>query len=136
RTRFETEGGAARQVIVAARISLPIHDLSHLPLAEREQEAAGIAAAEAREPFDLTRGPLLRARLLRLAIDEHVLLVTMHHIVSDGWSMGVLVREVSALYEAYCVGAESPLPELSIQYADFAVWQREWLSGAVLEEQL
>ena len=76
------------------------------------------------------------ARLLRLAADEHVLLVTMHHIVSDGWSRGVLIREVSALYEAYCGGGESPLAELAIQYADFAVWQRQWLSGAVLEEQL
>jgi hypothetical protein len=79
---------------------------------------------------------LLRARLLQLAADEHVLLVTMHHIVSDGWSMGVLVREVGALYQAYCAGVESPLPELAIQYADFAIWQRQWLSGDVLEEQM
>src|ERR1051326_9231687 len=87
-------------------------------------------------PFNLARGPLLRVTLLRLGEEEHVLLLTMHHIVSDGWSMSVLVREVAALYEAYSRGEESPLEELPIQYADFAVWQREWLSGEVLEKQL
>jgi acyl carrier protein len=137
RTSFINVAGEPRQVIGAAtKIRLPVCDLSDLPATEREQEAARLAAAESREPFNLSYGPLPRARLLRLAADEHVLLVTMHHIVSDGWSMGVLVREVSALYEAYCAGAESPLPELAIQYADFAVWQRQWLSGTVLEAQL
>jgi amino acid adenylation domain-containing protein/FkbM family methyltransferase len=137
RTSFSTVAGEPRQVIGAAtEIKLPLEDLNHLPLEEREQEAKRRAAEEAREPFDLSRGPLLRARLLRLAADEHVLVVTMHHIVSDGWSTGVLVREVRALYEAYCAGAESPLPELAIQYADFAIWQRQWLSGDVLGEQL
>jgi amino acid adenylation domain-containing protein/non-ribosomal peptide synthase protein (TIGR01720 family) len=137
RTSFTMVVGEPRQVISAAtKIKLPLEDFSHLPAEQREEEAARLAGEEAREPFDLSRGPLLRARLLRLAADEHVLLATMHHIVSDGWSMGVLVREVSALYEAYCAGAESPLPELAIQYADFAVWQRQWLSGDVLEEQM
>jgi amino acid adenylation domain-containing protein len=137
RTSFSMVAGEPQQVISAATgITLPLEDLSQLPVEEREQEAARLAGEEAREPFDLSRGPLLRARLLRLAADEHVLLVTMHHIVSDGWSRGVLIREVSALYEAYCAGAESPLPELEIQYADFAMWQRQWLSGPVLEEQL
>src|SRR6185369_4694917 len=99
-------------------------------------EAQRIAVEEARLPFDLERGPLLRARLLQLSEEEHVLLVTMHHIVSDGWSMGVLVREVAALYTAFSTGQPTSLEELPIQYADYAVWQREWLRGEVLERQL
>src|SRR5207244_9336218 len=91
---------------------------------------------EASIPFDLGRGPLLRGKLLRLGEEEHVLLLSMHHIVSDGWSVGVLVRELGVLYEAYAGGKESPLPELPIQYADYAEWQRENLQGEVLEEQL
>ena len=91
---------------------------------------------EASRPFDLSRGPLFRARLLRLGPEEHVVLVTMHHIVSDAWSMGILIREVSTLYEAFCRGEPSPLPEPPIQYADYAVWQREYLQGQVLEAQL
>ncbi|HLM55240.1 MAG TPA: amino acid adenylation domain-containing protein [Pyrinomonadaceae bacterium] len=116
--------------------ALRVEDLSALPEAERESEAVRLTTEEARRPFDLARGPLLRARLLRLGDDEHVLLFTMHHIVSDGWSMGVLVREIGAIYSAYARGAESPLPELPIQYADFALWQRDWLQGAALAEQL
>ena len=81
-------------------------------------------------------GPLVRVQLLRLGEAEHVLLFTLHHIISDGWSTGILVREVAALYEAYREGRESPLPELALQYADYAVWQREWLQGEVLEQQL
>src|SRR6185295_17863208 len=95
-----------------------------------------IAEGEARRPFDLEQGPLLRARLLRLSEEEHVLLVTMHHIVSDGWSMGVLVKEVAALYSAFSTGQAATLEELPVQYADYAVWQREWLQGEVLERQL
>ena len=86
---------------------------------------------EARRPFDLIDGPLLRAHLLRLSETEHVLLLTMHHIVSDGWSMGVFVQELAALYDAYIAGRSSPLQELPIQYADFAAWQREgWGRGS------
>jgi len=94
------------------------------------------AEEDARRRFDLTKGPLLRANLLRLGETEHVLLVTIHHIISDGWSVGVFVRELAALYEAYTAGRPSPLQELSIQYADFAAWQRDWLQGERLEEQL
>ncbi|HEX8923088.1 MAG TPA: condensation domain-containing protein, partial [Pyrinomonadaceae bacterium] len=118
------------------RLTVPLISLESLPLAEREAEALRLFEEDARAPFDLKRGPLMRAKLLRLSEEEHVLLMTMHHIVSDGWSMGVLIREVAALYEAFSRGAASPLPELSIQYADFAVWQREWLEGEVLEKQL
>ncbi len=137
RTRFETREGAPAQVIEAeACIDLPVVDLTHLPLPAREIEAGRLAAEEASAPFDLARGPLMRARLVRLAEDDHVFLLTMHHIVSDGWSMGVLVREVAALYEAFAAGRPSPLTELPIQYADFAAWQRERLSGERLESDL
>ncbi|WP_216847065.1 condensation domain-containing protein, partial [Granulicella sp. L60] len=85
--------------------------------------------------FDLQAGPLLRGRLLRTSEDEHVLLITMHHIVSDGWSIGVLVHELSTLYSAYLRGEPDPLPVLPIQYADYAVWQREWIEGEVLQQQ-
>ncbi|WP_255581309.1 condensation domain-containing protein, partial [Caballeronia sp. dw_276] len=93
-------------------------------------------AAEASASFDLENGPLIRARLFRVAADEHVVALTLHHIVSDGWSIGVLVREVVALYEAFSRGEASPLAELSVQYADYAHWQRTWLTGAVIDEQI
>ena len=93
-------------------------------------------AEAARRPFDLSRGPLVRTTLLRLRQEEHILLLNMHHIVSDGWSMAVLFRELADLYEAYTNGKPSPLAELPIQYVDYAVWQRNWLRGEVLETQL
>jgi amino acid adenylation domain-containing protein len=137
RTTFSLHDARPYQLIhPPAPIELPLTDLSALPGAEREQAAQRIAEEEARLPFDLGRGPLLRARLLRLDAEEHVLLFTTHHIVSDGWSLGVLVREVGALYGAYSRGEESPLEELEIQYADYAAWQRGWLTGEVLERQL
>jgi hypothetical protein len=103
---------------------------------EREQRVMELAREEWGRRFDLGRGPLLRVKLLRVGEEEHVLLLTMHHVVSDGWSVGVLSREFTALYNAYSQGEESPLEELKVQYADFAVWQRKWLEGEVLEEQL
>jgi amino acid adenylation domain-containing protein len=137
RTTFEAVEGRVRQVIHPAQpVTLPVIDLTHLAEAEREAEALRRAAAETQCPFDLARGPLLRVLLLRLAEERHVLVVTMHHIVSDGWSMSVLVREVSGIYGALMSGAEAQLDELSIQYADYALWQREWLTGEVLERQL
>src|SRR6185295_8724382 len=103
----------------------------------REAEAVQrLTDEEAQKPFDLARGPLLRATLLVLGGEEHVLLLTVHHIVFDGWSLGVLVRELSALYTALTSHQPSPLPELVIQYADFAAWQQRWLTGDVLEGQL
>src|SRR6185503_14809843 len=113
-----------------------VTELSELEGAEQEQAVAQLARATAREPFDLGTGPLLRVQLLQLGEQEHVLLATMHHIISDGWSMGVLISELSTLYQAYREGQSSPLKELEIQYADYAVWQREWLQGEVLAEQL
>ncbi|MGB7921969.1 MAG: amino acid adenylation domain-containing protein [Pyrinomonadaceae bacterium] len=137
RTSFTVVDGQPRQVISPAEpFSLPVIDFAHLAETEREAEARTLAITESQRPFDLSQGPLLRASLLRLATEEHVLLVTMHHIISDGWSIGVLIHEMSALYEAYSRGEESPLEELAIQYADYAVWQREWLQGDVLDQQL
>jgi amino acid adenylation domain-containing protein len=137
RTVFVEEGGEARQVVQPhAALSLAVEDLSGLSLGEREAGLRARVAAEAARPFDLSLGPLLRSSLLRLGEEEHVLLLTMHHIVSDGWSAGVLVREMGELYGAYARGEESPLAELPIQYADYARWQREWLAGDVLEAQL
>jgi amino acid adenylation domain-containing protein len=136
RTTFPAPGGRPRQRIAGpAPVSLVVDDLSGLgPSAE--PEARRRAGTEAGQPFDLVAGPLLRCRLLRLAHEEHVLLVTAHHIVFDGWSANVLRRELSALYGALSRGRPSPLPPLPVQYADFAVWQRRWLEGEVLEGHL
>ncbi len=137
RTTFTVRDGQPVQVIGPAMpVELPLIDLSEWPEAEREQETARLVQAEAQRPFDLATGPMLRTTLLRLSPQEHIVLLTMHHIVGDGWSMGVLVNEVAALYRAFLAGEESPLAELSIQYADYAAWQREWLQGEVLERQL
>jgi amino acid adenylation domain-containing protein len=137
RTTFAEADGLPLQVFAPpAPVSLPCIDISALGEAEREQEARRLAEAEAQSPLDLSKGPLLRASVLRLGEEEHVVLLTMHHIISDGWSMNVLLRELTALYEAFVEGQESPLPELPVQYADFAAWQREWLSGEVLDAQL
>jgi amino acid adenylation domain-containing protein/non-ribosomal peptide synthase protein (TIGR01720 family) len=137
RTTFSVVDAEPVQVIAPARaVSLPLRDISHLPDEERESEAERLASEEAQQPFDLEHGPLLRATLLKLSAKEHVLLFTMHHIISDGWSAGVLIREVTTLYATYLRGEESPLEELPIQYADYAVWQREQMQGEMLEEQL
>jgi len=137
RTSFPSVEGQPRQRIVERwQPALPLIDLSALDQAVAQEAVSGLVQREALQPFNLATGPLLRATLLRLEPEEHVLLFTMHHIVSDGWSMGLLVREVAALYKAYQEGQESPLEELAVQYADYAVWQREWLAGEVLEGQL
>jgi amino acid adenylation domain-containing protein/non-ribosomal peptide synthase protein (TIGR01720 family) len=137
RTTFATLDGQARQII-APQLTLPlsIDDLRSLPPAEREAEAQRLMKAAAQQPFDLAIGPLLRARALRLADDDHIVLLTLHHIAGDDWSTNVLLQEVSALYDAFTHDRPSPLPELPLQYADFAHWQRAWLQGAVLEKQL
>ena len=136
RTHFIAIDGEPVQVIeAAAPIKLDVLDLSALDEVERTAETERLVAEESARPFDLSRGPLLRMSLLRLSEDEHVALLTMHHIVSDGWSIGLLVREVAALYSAYVRGEESPLEELPLQYADFAHWQRNWLQGDVLAAQ-
>ncbi|WP_164021357.1 non-ribosomal peptide synthetase, partial [Pyxidicoccus trucidator] len=135
RTTFRDEGGTPVQLISPpAPFDLPVLDLSSNE--DREARARLLAQQDAVRAFDLTRGPLLRASLLRLAEQQHVLLLNMHHVVSDGWSMGVLVSEIGALYQAFSAGRPSSLPELPVQYADFAVWQRSWLHGDTLDRQV
>ncbi|HEV2763850.1 MAG TPA: amino acid adenylation domain-containing protein, partial [Pyrinomonadaceae bacterium] len=137
RTSFRNVAGRPVQVIAEAHdVRLEVEELSALPEGEREAAARRRASAETRRPFDLSTGPLWRVKLLRLGAEEHVLAVTMHHIVSDGWSMGVLVNEVTTLYRAFVNGEPSPLPELEVQYADYAVWQRGLLQGEALEAEL
>ncbi|REG14197.1 amino acid adenylation domain-containing protein, partial [Archangium gephyra] len=137
RTTFRVENGEPVQVISEEpRLAFSVEELSALPEAGREAEARRRSEEEAQRPFDLAQGPLLRTKLLKLGELEHVLVLVMHHIVSDGWSMGILVRELAGLYEAYSQGKSSPLAELPVQYADYAAWQRQWLSGEVLDEQL
>ncbi|MEW5926224.1 MAG: amino acid adenylation domain-containing protein, partial [Gemmatimonadota bacterium] len=134
RTVFRAAGGEPAQVVLpAAPFCLPVVDLGGLPESAREAEARRQAAADGARPFDLARGPLLRTALLRAGDAEAVLLVNLHHIVGDGWSMAVLFGELAALYAAFAAGEPSPLPELPVQYADYALWQREQLSEETLE---
>src|SRR6185312_11764351 len=140
RTTFATVDGVPVQVIAppgpSAPETLPLVDLSALPPVAGRAEGDRLLAAEAKAPFDLEAGPLCRIALVRLAPAEHLLVLNMHHIVSDGWSMGLFFNELSVLYEALRARLPSPLPEPPIQYSDFAVWQRGWLQGAALEKQL
>ncbi|MEG3959207.1 amino acid adenylation domain-containing protein [Microcoleus sp. herbarium2] len=137
RTNLVTVNGKPVQVIASTlTLTVPVVDLQQLPESQREIYSQRLANEEAVQPFDLATEPLVRTKLLQLNEVEHVLLLTIHHIVSDGWSMGVLVRELAALYEAYCNDSLLVLPELPIQYPDFAVWQQQWLQGEVLESQL
>ncbi|HZG41362.1 MAG TPA: amino acid adenylation domain-containing protein, partial [Longimicrobium sp.] len=137
RTVFAEADGAPVQVIAPFDgFALPVEDLSGSSGADREAAVRRRVGEEAGRAFDLSAGPLFRAALLRLGAEDHVLLLSMHHIVSDGWSMGVLRRELSALYEAYREGGESPLAEMPVQYADYAAWQREQLEGESLNRQL
>jgi amino acid adenylation domain-containing protein/FkbM family methyltransferase len=136
RTTFVNVDGQPVQVISQSpNTKLVVVDLKHLSAEQRRDEVNELAFNEARTPFDLAQDPLLRTKLLELSSTEHVLLLTIHHIVADGWSMGVLLREMAALYDAFSRDEASPLPELTIQYADFAHWQREWLRGDVLDVQ-
>ncbi len=135
RSRFrEVDGQPVTVVRRRLSVPLPVIDLSALDLSAFPEEIERISAEEARRPFDLARGPLLRALLLRRSPDEHRLLLLMHHIVSDDWSLTVMARELAALYQGTAQG--SPLPPLPVQYGDFAAWQRRWLTGPVLERQL
>jgi FkbM family methyltransferase len=137
RTTFSVRNRRPSQSVTPAlKVSLPTVDLRELPPGEREDVMHGLVREESLRPFDLSTGPLLRASLLRLDEREHVAMLTMHHIISDGWSVGVFVRELSSAYEAFNAGRSPQLPELPIQYADFAAWQRGWLQGEVLEAQL
>ncbi len=137
RTTFVAVDGLPRQVIAPSwTLTLPKVDLRPLAPSDREAEVRRLMLEESALPFDLTQLPLLRGRLLQLDEQQHVLLVTMHHVISDGWSLGVFIRELGSLYLAFVSGRTSPLPELTIQYADFAHWQRQWLKGEVLQGQI
>ena len=133
---ISVDGQPAQCILPPSGMALPLVDLRSLSVTERKARIAQLSTAECQRPFDLSAGPLLRATLLQLDDDEHALLFTMHHIVSDGWSLGVLINEVKAHYKHFLMGARSLLPELAIQYADYASWQRQNLQGPVLQEQL
>ncbi len=137
RTHFDSVDGSLRQIITEkTEIDLEVTNLDHLSPAEREERAKEIIREESLRPFDLARGPMIRASLLRLGEHEHMLLLCTHHIVSDAWSAGILFRELEKLYNAFSSGEPSPLAPLAIQYGDYAEWQRKWLQGDVLETQL
>lgn len=137
RTRLRTQGEHLYQEVVAAQaVAIVEHDLTALAVAQREARVAALAEAEAQAPFNLLQGPLLRVTLLQLATDEHVLLLTLHHIVADGWSLNVLIDEFVRLYDAACQRSEATLPALPIQYRDYALWQRSWLEAGEQERQL
>ncbi|UUM21367.1 non-ribosomal peptide synthetase [Mycoavidus sp. SF9855] len=135
RSVFVTIDGQPQVQLLAPELGLPMHwhDLRGKPNAHAQLES--LSAQEAKTPFDLAQGPLIRARLIQLADNEHVFLLTQHHIVSDDWSLGVLLQELNALYTAYRAGEPCPLPPLAIQYPDYAAWQRQWLSGKRLQTQ-
>ncbi|KAA9382688.1 amino acid adenylation domain-containing protein [Neorhizobium galegae] len=135
RSVFVAPEGKPRVEVLPPDAGLPVleHDLRGRP--DAQAALLDLCHEEARTPFDLARGPLIRGRLIRLADAEHVFLLTQHHIVSDGWSLGVLVRELSQLYQAFGAGRDDPLPPLAIQYPDYAAWQRQWLSGERLQSQ-
>ncbi|MEH2121092.1 non-ribosomal peptide synthetase [Nostoc sp.] len=137
RTTFALVNGEPVQEIAPQLTwDLPILNLEHLSAKNWEEEIKQLAALEAKKPFNLAKGLLVRATLLRLGEEEHVFLLTMHHIITDGWSVGVFLRELATLYAAFSTNQPSGLPELPIQYADFAVWQRDCLQGELLETQL
>ncbi|HKG78595.1 MAG TPA: condensation domain-containing protein, partial [Pyrinomonadaceae bacterium] len=137
RTTFTQGETGPVQVIAGHLLLVPsIVDLSRLSEKEREEQTRRLIQEEASHPFDLEVGPLLRMNLLRLSGKECVLSVTMHHTISDGWSCGILIREMMAHYEMFCAGLPSPVPPLEIQYGDFAVWQRQWLEGAAIDSQV
>ena len=137
RTCFIEQDGEPVQVISATiSFSCTLMDLSKLPQDSQDREIQRLLHTEGNKPFDLKKAPLIRALLLRLFEQEHILLITLHHSVSDGWSMGVFSQELASLYDALSQGQSANLPELPIQYADYAVWQREWLKGEELERQL
>jgi amino acid adenylation domain-containing protein len=137
RTSFPVQNGRPQQVVAPSlHVPLSLVDLTVLGADDREREARRLATAEGQRTFDLVSGPVIRTTLLRLTPQQHVLLLSIHHIVADGWSMTVFTRELAAFYNEFCGGAAAALPALPIRYADFAWWQRDWLSGSQLESQL
>ena len=138
RTYFVTsdDGSPAQRILPPAPFNLPQRDLRHLPEPERELEVRRVIAKEGQKPFQLSSPPLLRCLLLRTGEEEHIFIITIHHIITDGWSMGVFLSELAMSYESYLEQRPAPLPELLVQCADFAVWQRNWLRGEVFDRLL
>ncbi|MDB6125045.1 MAG: non-ribosomal peptide synthetase [Pedosphaera sp.] len=137
RTSFPSMEGHPKAVVAEpGPLNLPVVIVEKSARAEREQEVERLSQAEAATPFDLAKGPLVRVKLLRLESSDHVLLITMHHIISDGWSRDIFYHELATLYKFYLEGGAYPLPDLPIQYGDFAIWQRKWLEGEIINEQL
>src|SRR5437588_10997150 len=135
RSVFVAVEGELRVELLPAETGLPLPEHDLRGAVDAEEQLQKLIFEEANAVFDLAQGPLIRAHLVRMAEEEHVLLLTQHHIVSDGWSMGILARELGTLYGAFSRGEESPLEPLGIQYPDYAAWQREWLSGERLQKQ-
>jgi amino acid adenylation domain-containing protein len=137
RTTFSSRDGDPQQIIAdQLPLSIAVVALSSWPEALREAEALRLATEEVQRPFDLTHGPLLRTLVVQLGANDHLLVITWHHIIVDGWSLGVFTRELRVLYEAYCNGRAPVLPALPLQYADFAVWQRQWMQGESIAKQI
>lgn len=137
RTVFDAEDGRpVQRILPEADVPISHYNLLQLPESERELEASRLVAEEARRPFDLIQGPLFRVTIIDLSMERHILLVNLHHIIADGWSMGIVLRELNTLYMAAVTGQQHKLAPLSLQYADFAIWQRKWLTGDVLALQL
>src|SRR5262249_21380085 len=137
RTTFEMREGVPVQAVAPSlQIPLPVRDLSPLPPSRHRAEAERLARNEAQHAFDLARGPLIRALMLRLGSEGDILVMTLHHIVSDGWSLGILFRELATFCDAFARERPAPLPPLPIQYPDFAVWQRRSMAGTRLQSEL
>ena len=137
RTTFELVADEPMQIVSSEiKLNPRVIDLQGLPTSERERQVAKLSPEQRLRPFDLMRGPLLRVVVLRISEHEHAIVLTTHHIVSDAWSLGILTREITELYQAFAEGRPSPLAELPYQYSDFAIWQRQWITGPVLEQHL
>ncbi len=137
RTTFHTlDGQPVQKIHPQLLLALPLTDLRKSPGESPETTAARLTLQESRRPFDPIKGPLIRAQLLQLADVEYRLLITQHHIITDAWSLNLILKELAALYTAYAQEKPSPLPELTLQYRDFAHWQRGWLQGPVLDRQM
>src|SRR5579864_3406626 len=137
RTVFDSVRGDTRQVVLSdSQVDVPVVDLTNIPESEREIEALRVVSEDGRKPFDLSEGPLLRSLLVRLGPEKYIFLLVMHHIITDGWSISILFREVTRSYAALVRGEAPDLPELPIQYADYAQWQREYMDGEALTRQV
>jgi acyl carrier protein len=136
RTTYRLEDMPVQEIQPELQIPIPRHDLAHLPASERDRVVGNLLTLEISRPFDLAVGPLLRGKLIRVGAEEHLLVLTCHQIVTDGWSLGLIARELAEIYTCFAGGQAAPLPALRVQYADYAVWQQRWFADAALEKQL